>query len=171
MFLRLLKIALYVVMVVVFGFISGHITFTLLSHSKTVTVPELRGKSMVEAGSILRKQGLYIRLEGEDFDANVPQGSIMWQHIPAGSTVKEGREIGVIISKGPRIRYVPDVVGQPLETAIEMLQEKGIRITKTIYVSHSSIPANTVIAQRPEPHEKGGDSFKVIVSKGNPEGS
>ncbi len=165
-----IKIPLYVIAVIVFGLISGHVTFTLLSHSKTVTVPELRGTSMVDAGSILRKNGLYIRLEGEDFDSNIPQGSIMWQQIPAGGTVKEGREIGVMISKGPRIRYVPDVVGQTLETADQMLKEKGIRITKTIFVSHSSIVSNIVIAQRPEPHEKGGDTFSLIVSIGNPEG-
>lgn len=164
---RLIKIPLYIIAVVVFGLISGHVTFTLLSHSKTVTVPELRGKNMVDAGALLRKQGLYIRLEGEDFDSNIPQGNIMWQHIPAGGTVKEGREIGVMISKGPKIRYVPDVVGQTLDTADQMLKEKGIRITKTIFVSHPSIASNIVIAQRPEPHEKGGDTFNIIVSAGN----
>ncbi len=166
---RLIKIPLYIIAVVVFGLISGHVTFTLLSHSRTVTVPELRGKNMVDAGAILRRHGLYIRLEGEDFDPNIPQGNIMWQQYPAGSTVKEGREIGVMISKGPRIRYVPDVVGQTLETAAQVLKENGIRITKTIFVSHANIPSNIVIAQRPEPHEKGADTFSVIVSAGNRE--
>ncbi len=166
---RLIKIPLYIIAAVVFGLISGHITFTLLSHSKTVTVPELRGKNMIEAGALLRKHGLYIRLEGEDFDSKIPQGNIMWQQYPAGSTVKEGREIGVMISKGPKIRYVPDVVGQTLETAEQILKEKGIRLNKVIFVSHATIPTNIVIAQRPEPHEKGAETFSVIVSAGNRE--
>ncbi|HIJ59157.1 MAG TPA: PASTA domain-containing protein [Nitrospirae bacterium] len=163
---KIIKYPLYIVAVIVFGLISGHLTFTLLSHSKTVIVPDLKGKSMIEAGNLLRKNDLYIRLEGEDFDPVVAQGSIMWQQIPGGSTVKEGREIGVMISKGPRIRYVPDVVGQPLESADQMLREKGIKITRAIYVSHPTVMPNIVIAQRPEIHEKGGDTFFVLVSTG-----
>lgn len=163
---KLIKIPLYIIGVVVFGLISGHLTFTLLSHSKTVVVPDMIGKTLVEAGTLLRKNDLYIRLEGEDFDPVIPQGNIMWQQIPGGSTVKEGREIGVMISKGPRIRYVPDVVGQTVENADQILREKGIKITRTIYISHPTIMSNIVIAQRPETHEKGGDTFTILVSSG-----
>ncbi|MFQ3573034.1 MAG: PASTA domain-containing protein [Thermodesulfovibrionales bacterium] len=161
-----IKIPLYTLLVIVFGIIAGHITFTLLTHSKTVTVPDLKGKSMVDANMTLKKHNLYIRLEGEEFDSNVPQGHVMWQHLPPGSVVKEGREIGVMISKGPKIRYVPDVVGHTLDEAEVLLRERGIKITKTIYVSHPKIQKNVVIAQRPETHEKGGDSFSVLVSAG-----
>ncbi|MCX8026373.1 MAG: PASTA domain-containing protein [Thermodesulfovibrionales bacterium] len=163
---RFIKIPLYIVLVTVFGIITGHITFTLLTHSKTVTVPDLKGKSMVDANAILKKNNLYIRLEGEEYDINIPQGHVMWQHLPPGSVVKEGREIGVMISKGAKIRYVPDVVGHTVDEAEALLRDRGIKITKTIYVSHPKIPKNTVIAQRPETHEKAADYFNIIVSAG-----
>lgn len=163
---KFIKIPVYVILVIVFGIIAGHITFTLLTHSKTVTVPDLKGKTMVDANTILKKHNLYIRLEGEEFDTNIPQGHVMWQHLPSGSVVKEGREIGVMISKGPKIRYVPDVVGHSIDEAEALLRERGIKITKTIYVLHPKTQKNIIIAQRPEPHEKGGDTFSVLVSSG-----
>lgn len=164
---KLIKISLYIITIFIIGMLSGHFTFKLLSFSRTVTVPDLRGKEMVDANDILRKKGLYIRLEGEDYDSYIPQGCIIRQDIPPNNIVKEGREIKVVLSKGPRIRYVPDVVGQPIETAEAILKEKGIRIGKIIYVHSEKTVRNTVIAQRPEPNEKGGESFSVLVSLGD----
>lgn len=163
---KLIKIPLYIIAIFIIGMLSGHFTFKLLSFSRTVTVPDLRGKGMVDANDILRKRGLYIRLEGEDYDPYIPQGYIIRQDIPPYNSVKEGREIKVVLSKGPRVRYVPDVVGLPIETAEAILKEKGIRIGKIIYVHSEKTVRNTVIAQRPETNEKGGETFSVIVSLG-----
>jgi serine/threonine-protein kinase len=124
-------------------------------------------KSMIEANDILRKNGLYIRLEGEDYDSYIPQGYIIRQDILPNNSVKEGREIRVVLSKGPRVRYVPDVVGHPLEVAEAVLKEKGIRIGKIIYVHSEKITKNTILAQRPEANEKGGEIFSVLISLGN----
>ncbi len=164
---KLIKIPTYIIAIFVIGMISGHFTFKLLSFSRTVTVPDLRGKGMVDANDIIRKKGLYIRLEGEDYDSYIPQGYIIRQDMPPNSSVKEGREIRIVLSKGPRVRYVPDVVGQPLETAEAILKEKGIRIGKIIYVHSEKTAKNTILAQRPETNEKGGESFSVLVSLGD----
>jgi beta-lactam-binding protein with PASTA domain len=80
--------------------------------------------------------------------------------------VKEGRGIKVIVSKGPKIQYVPDVVGMKLEEAESVLAGRGIRIAKAIYV-HCDVEKKFIIAQRPESEEKGGDNFRVIVSLGS----
>lgn len=164
---KLIKIPLYIVAIFAIGIISGHFTFKILSLSKTVTVPDLRGKGMVDANDILRKRGLYIRLEGEDYDSYIPQGYIIRQDIPPTHTVKEGREIRVVLSKGPKVRYVPDIVGQSFDVSEGILKEKGIRISRVIYVHSDKVPKNVVLAQRPETNEKGGDSFSVIVSLGS----
>lgn len=164
---KLVKIPLYIIAIFAIGMISGHFTFKVLSFSRTVTVPDLRGKGMVDANDMLRKKGLYIRLEGEDYDSYIPQGYIIRQDIPPKNSVKEGREIRVVLSKGPKVRYVPDVVGQPLEAAEAMLKEKGIRIGKVLYIHSDKIVKNIILAQRPETNEKGGDNFSVIVSLGD----
>ncbi len=164
---RWLKIPLYALLVILFGIGSGYITFTLLTMNPTVGVPDLRGKGMVEANDILRSKSLYIRLEGDDYDAFVPQGFIVRQSIPAGSQVKQGREIGIILSRGSRISYVPDVVGQTIDQAEIALQPRGIKIGKILYVRSESTPKDTIIAQRPEPLERGGEQFIILVSLGD----
>ncbi len=164
---KILKIALYVIGIFSIGMLSGHLTFELLSLSKTVKVPDLTGKGMIEANDILRSRGLYIRLEGEDFDSHIQQGYIIRQDVPPESSIKDGREIRVILSKGPRIKYVPDIVGQSISEAEALLKEKGINITKIIYVHSENIDKNIILAQRPEPNEKGGDIMSVIVSLGD----
>jgi serine/threonine-protein kinase len=164
---RLIKISLYVIIISAVGMFAGHITFKLLSFSRTVTVPELKGKGMVDANSIARSKGLYIRLDGEDYDSNVPQGYIIRQDIPSGNKVKEGREIRIVLSKGPKVRYVPDVVGQPFDAAEAMLREKGIKIGRVVYAHADKTDKNIVLAQRPEPNERGGDSFSLLVSLGD----
>jgi serine/threonine-protein kinase len=164
---KLIKIFFYIIAIFTIGLLSGHFTFKLMSFSKTVKVPDLKGKSMVEANNILRSKNLYIRLEGEDHDSYIPQGYIMRQDVPPGNSVKEKREIGIILSKGPRIKYVPDVVGQTIDMAEAVLKEKGIRIGKIIYVHSDKVPKNIIVAQRPETNEKGGENFSVLVSLGN----
>lgn len=162
-----IKIPLYIVVLLFLGIVSGNLTFKLLSFSRTVVVPDLKGKEMMEANQILRNNGLYIRLDGEDYDTAVPQGNIMHQDILPGSKVKEGREIGIVVSKGPKIQYVPDIVGQPIDRAEEILKEKGIQIGKILYVHSAKTEKNVVLAQRPETSESGSDIFSIIVSLGD----
>ncbi|MBZ0156087.1 MAG: PASTA domain-containing protein [Alphaproteobacteria bacterium] len=162
----LLKIPLYIVILFALGILSGHLTFKVLSFSRTVTVPDLRGKGMVEADGIVRGKGLYIRLEGEDYDSHTRQGAIIRQDILPGGMVKEGRVIGVVLSKGPRVQFVPDIVGQDLDRAEFLLREKGIKVGKILYVHSDQAPRNMVLAQRPEAAEGGSDIFSIIVSLG-----
>ena len=162
-----IKIPLFIVILFALGIVSGHFTFKLLSFNKTLTVPDLKGKSMIDASNSLRGKGLYVRLEGEGYDSNIPQGYIISQDIPAGQKIKEGREIGVVLSRGPRIKFVPDIVGQPLDAAEGLLKEKGIRIGKILYVHSEKAQKNVIIAQRPETNEKSAENFYVVVSLGN----
>ncbi len=163
---RLLKIGLYAILLFGIGIAAGHLTVQLLSYSRTVDVPDLKGKGVRDAGDLLRGQGLYMRVKGEDYDSSVPEGSIMRQDEPPGNKVKQGREIGVILSKGPRVRYVPDVVGQSFEEAEALLRSRGVRIGKVLYVHSAYYPKGEVVAQRPEPNERGSDSLSMIVSLG-----
>ncbi|HSW64201.1 MAG TPA: PASTA domain-containing protein [Dissulfurispiraceae bacterium] len=164
-----MKIPLYGLLMILFGIGSGYLTFTLLTLNRTVDVPDLRGKGMVEANDLLRGKSLYIRLEGDDYDVSVPQGFIVRQSIPAGGQVKQGREIGIVLSRGSRISHVPDVVGQTLEQAESALQSRGIKISKVSYIRSDSAPKDTIIAQRPEPLERGGEQFSVLISLGDTE--
>jgi beta-lactam-binding protein with PASTA domain len=163
---KLIKIPLYVGILFIVGMIAGHLTFKFLSLSTTVEVPDLKGKSVAEAVNILQSKGLHLLGAAEDYDTEITPGFIVRQDIPPLTKVKEGRGIKVIVSKGPRIQYVPDVIGMKLEEAEPVLAARGIRIAKAIYV-HTDIEKNIIIAHIPESDEKGGDNFRVIVSLGS----
>lgn len=163
---KFLKVILYLIILSAIGLISGHLTFELLSYGRTIVMPDLIGKDLNEAQKLLSLNKLHMRLDGDEHDNHIHQGHILRQDIPPGNKLKEGREIGIILSKGPRIRDVPDLVGKPLDVADAILKDKGLRINKIIYVHSGFAEKNIIIAQRPEPHESGGDLFSVIVSLG-----
>ncbi len=154
---------------VLMGLTFGYVTFKVLSFSRTVKVPSLYNMSLLEADEALNKYGLYLKIEGEDYDPKIQPGRILRQDIPAGNAVKEKRSIGVVVSKGPRVYSIPLIVNMPLSDAEEVLMEKGLKIGKIIKVHSDSVGINRIVAQKPGPDERLIDSITVLVSLGPPE--
>ncbi len=161
-----IKISLYISLFIFLAIVSSYLTFWVMGSKKTVTVPDLRGQSLVEANKELLSKRLYLKIGGEDFSTEVPTGYIIRQEIPPDNKIKEGRTIRVIISKGPRIYYMPSFVGFNLDEARELAIKKSIKIRKIIKVHSESFEKGTVIAQRPAPEEKGSDNITFLLSKG-----
>jgi beta-lactam-binding protein with PASTA domain len=162
----LLKIPLFFALFILLGLSFGFITFKLLSFSRTVEVPLLTNLTMLDANEALSKAGLYLKIEGEDFDPTIQAGRILRQDIPAGNKVKEKRAIKAVVSKGPRISSIPLLVQQLLPDAESLLMEKGLAIGKVIAVHSDSVGKGKIIAQKPEPHERLSDEITVLVSLG-----
>jgi beta-lactam-binding protein with PASTA domain len=163
---KFIKIAAYVFAFILLGLVFGFLTFKLLSFSRTVQMPELQGKSLVEANRLLTDIGLYIKIEGEDYDAAIPQGNIIKQDIPAGNNVKEQRGIKVVISKGPRVSSVPMIVNDTFTNAETTLLQKGLKIGKVIMVHSDIVEKDKIISQKPEPNEQVSDVLTVLLSQG-----
>jgi len=163
---KFIKIATYVFAFILLGLVFGFLTFKLLSFSRTVQMPELQGKSLVEANRLLTDIGLYIKIEGEDYDAAIPRGNIIKQDIPAGNNVKERRGIKVVISKGPRVSSVPMIVNDTFTNAETTLLQKGLKIGKVIMVHSDIVEKDKIISQKPEPNEQVSDVLTVLLSQG-----
>src|SRR4030065_1832969 len=118
-----LKVPLFFALFILLGLSFGFITFKILSFSRTVEVPSLTHLTMLEANESLSRAGLYLKIEGEDFDPTIQAGRIIRQDIPAGNKVKEKRAIKVIVSKGPRVSSVPLLVRESLNDAESLLME------------------------------------------------
>jgi serine/threonine-protein kinase len=161
-----LKIPLFFALFILLGLFFGFITFKILSFSRTVEVPSLANLSMLEANEALSKTGLYLKIEGEDFDPAVQAGRIIRQDIPAGHKVKEKRAIKAVVSKGPRVSSVPLLVHESLNDAESVLMQKGLSIGNVIYAHNDSVEKGKIIAQKPEPHERLSDNIAVLVSLG-----
>jgi len=163
---NLLRFPLYIFSFVLLGLFFGFITFKMLSFSRTVEVPDLRGKNLVEANKYLNDIGLYLKIEGENYDPDIPQGKIIKQDVPAGNKVKERRGIKVVISKGPRINSVPLLVNETIGNAESLITKKGLKFGKIIAVHSDIVEKDFIIAQRPEPNDPVSDTITIIVSAG-----
>jgi len=163
---KIVKISLYIFAFTVAVLFFAYITFKLLSFSRTVDVPDLSGKSLVEVNELLSLKGLNLKIEGEDYDADVPAGHIIRQDLPFGSRVKEQRSIRVYVSKGPRVQSVPSVVGESLDKAEAVLLQNGLKVAKVIRVHSTSAEKDRVIAQKPAPGEKIAEKITLVVSSG-----
>ena len=163
---NLMKVLFYILSFILLGLIFGFLTFKILSFSRTVEVPDLYGKSSVEASKLLREKGLNLKIEGEDYDSSILPGHILKQDVPAKKKVKEGRGIKVILSKGPRVQSIPVLVTETLSNAEALLIQKGLKIAKVIRVHSNKIEKDRIIAQDPEPTEKVSDYITVLVSSG-----
>ncbi len=163
---NILKIAAYF-----FGFIFvsiavAYTTFSLLSFSRTVEVPDLRGKSLIEANDIITKKGLNLKITGDDYDSAIPPGYIIRQDVAAGSKVKEQRGIKVVVSRGAISSSVPHVIGEALSKAEMLFTQKGLKIDKVIRVHSNAIEKDKVIAQKPMPYETEVHRVVLVVSNG-----
>ncbi|MDP8987315.1 MAG: PASTA domain-containing protein [Actinomycetota bacterium] len=89
------------------------------------TVPDLAGKTVDQARAELAKVGLGAEVV-ERFSNSVPQGRVIGTDPGAGASVARGRTITVVVSKGPDLVTVPDVVGRALDEANRILEEAGL---------------------------------------------
>ncbi len=166
---RIFKWILIIVSLIAIGIVSAFFTLNILSYGKAVEVPALTGKNVVEANSLLNQKGLYLRVEGEDYDVSIPPGYIIRQDIPAMTRVKEGRSIRVVLSKGARFLYVPSFEGKTIDDAEASMAQNRLR-PGIISMAHSStVEKDRVIAQNPRPGESGGDVVNLLVSLGPPD--
>jgi beta-lactam-binding protein with PASTA domain len=94
---RLLTVAL---LAIVFSF--SLITVTCFAlRGRTVEVPNVVGKSKVEAEKELDKAGLRIRIIGITDQAQIPAGAPISDQTPApGTTVKTGQQVRVSFNLG-----------------------------------------------------------------------
>jgi beta-lactam-binding protein with PASTA domain len=151
---------------VLLGLTFGFLTFKVLSFSRTVEVPQVTNMTLLEANEALNKAGLYLKIEGEDYDPVIQAGKILRQDVPAGNKVKERRAIKVLVSKGPKVFSVPLLVNDTLPDAEAALLQKGLKIGKTISVHSDSVEKGKVVAQSPEPDERLTGPITLLVSLG-----
>jgi serine/threonine-protein kinase len=161
-----IRFPLYILAFIMLGLIFGYLTFKVLSFSRTVEVPDLYGKSLLEGNKLLANNSLYLKIEGEDYDDVIASGNIIRQDVPAGNKVKERRGIKVVISKGPRVTSVPVLVDETLVNAESILLQKGLKIVRVVPVHSDGIEKDRILAQKPGPEDHVSETITVLVSLG-----
>ncbi|MEM2126253.1 MAG: PASTA domain-containing protein [Candidatus Methanosuratincola sp.] len=136
-----------------------------------VVVPDVSGQPLEEAQENLKKVGLRLAVEMEQFSEEVPAGHILHTAPSGGRRVRQGRLIKAVVSSGKEVVSTPNVVDRPLAQAREIIQQAGLRIGMEQEVNNELVPPHYVINQFPsagDPVEKGG-TVNIVVSKGPPD--
>ncbi len=95
---------------------------------KTQTVPDLKGRSIAAALDQLAPLNLGLRKTGVEFAAEVPISSVLRQDPPAGTVVREGKTVRVVVSQGGQTVLAPSIVGLPLRNAEMMLRQSQLSL-------------------------------------------
>lgn len=116
-----------------------------------VKVPDVSGKTPLEAQELLARKRLKLRVEDERWSPSVPEGHIIFQRPGPATGVKEGRTIYVSVSRGDRACTVPDLTsGISLREARFRVEQAGLTIGRVEEVTSEAHPG-VVVGQRPEP--------------------
>lgn len=132
---------------------------------ETVKVPDVTGKTVVEAQQILENAGFSITLK-EAYDDKVTPGLVLEQD-PAGNEMrKEGSAVYLTVSKGIEMVDVPNLMGKNLADARKMIERKELALGKveTVFREDGS---GLVIEQTPKANEKirHGEKINLVISE------
>lgn len=123
-----------VVVVVVLGAWLGLGIYT--RHGESITLPELRGKTVSDARQILTNLGLVIEVGDTGYVRNLPPDCVLGQSPAAGEGVKTGHVIYVTINSthSPTIS-LPDIIdNSSLREAMAKLTAMGFKVGEPRYI-------------------------------------
>jgi len=133
--------------------------------AKVSTVPDVVGLQETEARTQIEGAGLLFNVEEEDSD--LPEGQVIEQNPGGGSEVKKGSTIDVTVSNGAGTVVIPDVEGQPEDTAINALRSRGAANIDVIRQDTEDPSLDgRVISQAPSPGTQIRATDKVTIYVG-----
>jgi serine/threonine-protein kinase len=110
-----------------------------------VDVPDVVGARESEAVATLRNAGLVPKVV--DIFSDKPTGEVIAQDPKGGTSIVEGSEVRLNVSKGPQQTGIPDVVGQSFDSASRILREAGF--TPVRQDVEADDPKGTVVGMDP----------------------
>jgi serine/threonine-protein kinase len=129
---------------------SAYLTLTLIIKSEdTVIVPQLVGKEVVYVLELLTDLELNTKVEGSEYSTEVPKNNVIFQEPEPGSEIKKGRDVRIIISKGPKSILMPNLENLPVQQARIILEENSLCQGEISSTYSNSIKKDAIIAQIP----------------------
>ncbi|RFS26249.1 PASTA domain-containing protein [Chitinophaga silvatica] len=164
----LVVIVLFFALALLFFSMLGVIT----KHGQQLTVPNVKGKNVVEAIDLLEKAGFEADVRDSIFIDSLPPLAVYAQTPDNGAQVKVGRTIYLTVNKtvAPMVK-MPDLEGFTFRSAEMMLKSLRLNVGDTIY--KPDFAANTVLQQlfngkriKPGTEIPEGSNITLIISSG-----
>jgi serine/threonine-protein kinase len=94
---------------------------------EVVIVPDVTGLSANQAKTLIEKAKLKVKVIEEESET-VEKGKVIRQSPSAGDTAKKGDEVIIVVSAGPAVVTVPNVVGLDSLSARNQLENLGLEV-------------------------------------------
>ena len=146
---------------------STTVTLTVSKGPERYTVPELVGSTETEAKARLEEKRLSLGSTSQAFDEKVPAGQIVSTTPKAGTALKRGAAVNIVVSKGRQPIELQDFTGKPADQAVGALTDAGLQVDATKQEFSTDVPKGSVISQSPADGTLyRGDKVTLVVSKG-----
>jgi serine/threonine-protein kinase len=145
---RVLRFAMLAFVLAAAAFLSAVTTIRMAIRGRVVTMPNVVGRPLAEAQTIVDAGGLQLRVADRNYNS-LPLNTVVRQSPAPGEQVKLSQTAHVVLSLGPQTVTVPAVEGRSLRAARITLLESGLELGE---VSTAYLPApqpDTVLAQEP----------------------
>ena len=158
------KKALIAVVIALFLIVGGRAAAWLFL-PQMVPVPELTGISKTAAAAEAEAAGFEVAVIDRERTPDVPRGHVIEQ-TPADGELKEGSTIELVVSAGPPLSKVPELVGLELDQVEKRLAARELEVGSVIK-KYSQEPEGTVLSQIPAGGKaEWGSAVDLVVSKG-----
>jgi beta-lactam-binding protein with PASTA domain len=137
--------------------------------SSAPTVPDTQGLTLDAAKAKIIAAGLTVGNVDSRADATVPKDQVVSTDPTAGVAVKRGQTVDIVVSSGPELVTVPNVIGSAEATAIITLQQAGFAVDPMITREYNSkYPAGEVFKTSPghDVQVAKGSKIQLWVSNG-----
>lgn len=134
---------------------------------KEFVLEDFTGKTLVEATALAKEKGLTLKQVETLFSADTEPGIVLSQSPEAGTMIKSGREIQVIVSIGEEASFMPDLRNKTLEEVKLVIEDKGL-ILGAVKEEVNDLAPGLVVSQRPEPNDDytAGMTVDLVISLG-----
>jgi beta-lactam-binding protein with PASTA domain len=141
------------------------VTLIVSRGENVVTIPSVLGQSQEAARSQLENLGLIVNVDTTDSDE--PAGTVIDQDPVAGTEVSRNDRVTIIVSTGAGSVIVPSVLGQPRDTAADILRSRGLSVDVVEQDTENSSDDGRVLDQAPPSGTRVRQGDLVTIYVGN----
>lgn len=123
------------------------VSLTVADAAGPVRLPPLRSLREAEALRILDRMGLRVATTREA--ASVPRGEVVRTVPAAGETAEPGTRVQVVLSEGPPVAAVPQLVGRHIDDVRSILAGSGLELGAVRYDTAAFAAPGRVVGQSP----------------------
>ncbi|MFC4336768.1 Stk1 family PASTA domain-containing Ser/Thr kinase [Salininema proteolyticum] len=108
--------------------IDDTVTVTVSKGSSPYKVPDVVGKDVEDAEEELREEDLEVGEIGYAYSDSIDEGEVISTRPGSGAGVERGTAVDLVVSEGPEPVEVPDVEGETLDDAVEIMEDAGFEV-------------------------------------------